>query len=112
MQPGLGSIGETRSTFGHCNGPTRESASDCRIIVASAASKVRDLYRHIGSLRQNLFQKDAGFLGPIRPMMIYVGMHVYYDCHAMCIGGAENSAHLRYMIRIIDVNIRVAKMQL
>ena len=24
----LGSIGETRSTFGHCNGPTAESGSE------------------------------------------------------------------------------------
>ncbi len=45
-------------------------------------------------------------------MMIYVRVHVYGDRHVMLIRGAEHLAHPGEMFRIVDIDIRVAEVQL
>ena len=84
----------------------------CRVIVASAPGKMRDLYYHVRSLREQLFQKDEGLLGSVWPMMIYVRVHVHHNRHMMLIGGTEYPSHAREMIRIVNIHIRVPEVQL
>jgi hypothetical protein len=45
-------------------------------------------------------------------MVIYVRAHVHDDRHVMLICGAEDPPHPREMIRIINIHIRVAEVQL
>src|SRR6266480_4087564 len=45
-------------------------------------------------------------------MVIYVRMHVHHNRHLMLIGGTEDPSHAREMIRIVNIHIRVAEVQL
>jgi hypothetical protein len=72
---------------------------------------MRDLYSYIRSLRQKLLQKNARSFAP-RPMMINIRVHVYRDCHPMLIRTSEHPAQLSELFRTVDIDIRVAKVQL
>lgn len=45
-------------------------------------------------------------------MPIDVRVHVHHDRHAMVIGGAENSLHQREMVRVLEIHVGVAEVQL
>lgn len=90
----------------------RQGLVDCRVIVTAAACQMRDLYCHIRSLRQNLLQENTGFLCSVWPMVVNVRVQMYRDCHPALISGAEHLQHFSYMFRIVEIDIRVAKVQL
>src|SRR6266568_7662051 len=96
----------------YCFHKYRKSGISCRVVVASAAGKMRDLYNDVRSLREKLFQKDEGLLCSVWPMVIYVRVQVHHNRHVMLIGGTEDPSQAREMIRIVNIHIRVAEVQL
>ena len=63
-------------------------------VQIAGTGHVRQDDRDIRSLRQKLFDKDAGFAGAVGSLEIHIGVGVNEDCHSVSVGGEKDPLHL------------------
>ena len=71
-----------------------------------------DLHRHVWRIRQNLRQEKVCLSRAIGPAVINIRVQVDSDGHPMTVSCRKNLLERTHMFRIIQIDVRVAKVEL
>ena len=89
--------------------------AECRVserIVSSRSGEVCNLYWHVGSGGQHLVKENARFGSTVLPLLIQGCVHMNHDRHVKTVRGLEDPSHLRNVVGIVEIDVRVAEVQL
>src|SRR3990170_996686 len=85
---------------------------DERVPVSTGTGEVRDLDWDVGCGRNDLLQKDAGFVRTIGDLRRDGGPHVYNDRHPVSISSGEQPTDAIDVRGVVVINPGVREMQL
>jgi len=73
---------------------------------------MRYLYRDTRSCRKNFAQEDRCFGCSVRSMTGNRRPQVNNDCHTVGVRSLENATHLGHLARIVEIYVRIPKVEL
>src|SRR5262245_2726569 len=101
----------SRISVRDCFDKHRQRLISGRLVVSAGARQVCDLYGYVGGRRQEFIQERLRLLPPVWPLFRDRRPHVNDNGHASVVGRAKHTTQSLYVFSIVQINIRIAKMQ-